>query len=53
MLDETIELLTEQMIESDFEDKKDNNITEIKITKTQLYQFCIRLVKLIREVEQL
>lgn len=51
MLDEAIELLTKQMIENDFKDKSSESHKIVKLTKTQLYQFCIRLVKIIREVE--
>ena len=52
MLDDSIEILTKQMLESVFKDKKNNHKTVIKMTKLELYQFCIRLVKLIKEVEQ-
>lgn len=52
MLDDSIEILTKQMITSAFEEKKNNHKTIIKMTKLQLYQFCIKLVKLIKEVEQ-
>lgn len=52
MLNDTIEILTKQMIENDFKDKSSKTHKIVKLTKTQLYQFCIRLVKIIREVEK-
>ena len=51
MLNETIEILTKQMIEESFEEKKNNQEIVIKMTKTDLYKFCIKLVKLIKEVD--
>jgi len=51
MLNETIELLTKQMIEETFEEKKNNREIVIRMTKTDLYKFCIKLVKLIKEVD--
>lgn len=53
MLEEAIELLTKQMIYENFEAKKDNEEAIIKMTKTELYQFCIKLVKLIKKVEDM
>lgn len=53
MLDDTIELLTKQMIENNFKEQNEKYHKTIKITKTQLYQFCIKLVKLIQKVEKL
>ena len=47
MLDETIKELTKQMIKNKFENKEERYI----ITKTELYNFCIKLVKVIREVK--
>ena len=48
MLDETIEELTKQMIKNRFEDTEEKYI----ITKTELNQFCIKLIKTIREVKE-
>lgn len=53
MLDETIELLTRQMLEDVFNDKKENKQELITMSKTDLYQFCIKLVKLIQQVERM
>lgn len=52
MLDDTVDLLTKQMLKDTFKDKKNDVQATITMTKTQLYQFCIKLVKLIKEVEQ-
>lgn len=46
MLEEVIEELTRMMIKDNFE----NGTKEIKMTKTQLFQFCIKLVKVVRNV---
>lgn len=43
MLDEVIEELTKLMIKDNFE----NGTKEIKMTKTELFQFCIKLVKVV------
>lgn len=48
MLEETIELLTKQMIKDTFENGK----TKITMEKVDLYKFCIKLVKLILRVEK-
>ena len=52
-LDDTIELLTKQMLEDVFKDKKDNKKELITMSKTDLYKFCIKLVKLIQQVEKM
>lgn len=52
-LDDTIELLTKQMLEDVFKDKKENKKELITMSKTDLYKFCIRLVKLIQQVENM
>lgn len=52
-LDDTIELLTKQMLEDVFKDKKENKEKLITISKADLYKFCIRLVKLIQQVENM
>lgn len=52
MLDDTIDILTKQMIENDFNEKINKCHQTVRLTKTQLYQFCIKLVKLIKEVEK-
>lgn len=46
MLDDTIEELTKMMIKDKFE----NSDTYIKMTRTQLFQFCIKLIKVVRNV---
>lgn len=53
MLDDTIELLTKQMLEDVFKDKKENKEKLITMSKADLYKFCIRLVKLIQQVENM
>lgn len=51
ILDDTIELLTKQMLEDVFKDKKENKEEIIRMSKTDLYKFCIKLVKLIQRVK--
>lgn len=53
MLDDTIELLTKQMLEDVFKDRKENKKELITMSKTDLYKFCIKLVKLIQRVEKM
>lgn len=53
MLDETIELLTKQMLEDTFENKKEGKDVTIKMKKSDLYKFCIKLVKLIKSVDEM
>lgn len=53
MLDDTVEVLTKQMLESAFEDKKNKQEAVIKMTKIELYQFCIKLIKVIKETENI
>lgn len=49
MLDEALEVLTEQMIKDNFENK--GNVEEkFIITKQELYKFCIKLIKVVEEV---
>lgn len=52
-LEDTIELLTKQMLEDVFKDKKENKQELITMSKADLYKFCIRLVKLIQQVENM
>lgn len=49
MLDDTLEVLMLQMIKNNFKNK---NINEEKfvITKQELYEFSIKLIKLVKEV---
>ncbi len=53
ILEDTIELLTKQMLEDVFKDKKENKQELITMSKADLYKFCIRLVKLIQQVENM
>ena len=53
MLEETIELLTRQMLEDVFNDKMNNQKTMITISRADLYKFCIKLVKLIKRSEDM
>lgn len=48
MLEDVIELLTVQMLEDLFKNKKEM----ITISKTDLYKFCIKLIKLIKQIER-
>ena len=52
-LEDTIELLTKQMLEDVFKDKKENKQELITMSKTDLYKFCIKLVKLIQQIENM
>lgn len=53
VLDDAIELLTKQMLEDVFKDKKENKKEMITMSKADLYKFCIDLVKLIKRVENM
>lgn len=53
VLDDTIELLTKQMLEDVFKDKKENKKELITMSKADLYKLCIDLVKLIKRVENM
>lgn len=53
MLDDTIEILTKKMLEDKFRDIKENKQEVIMMSKTDLYNFCIKLVKLIQCVENM
>ena len=46
MLDDVVYELTKLMIK----DKLENDSKEIKISKTELFRFCIKLIKLVRRV---
>lgn len=48
MLDDAIELLTKMMIQEDFENKKKKQEPMITMSKTDLYKFCVKLLKLIK-----
>lgn len=52
MLEDVIEILTKQMLKETFEDKKNNTNTKIVMTKVEFYNFCIKLIKVIKEVEE-
>lgn len=53
MLDETIDLLTRQMLEDVFNDKKNKQKQMVTMSKADLYKFCIKLVKLIQRIESM
>lgn len=53
MLEDTIDLLTRQMLEDVFKDKKENKKQMITMSKADLYKFCIKLVKLIQQIENM
>ena len=50
ILEDTIEILTEQLIKDNFQNK---GVKEEKyiITKQDLYKFSIKLIKLVKEVD--
>lgn len=51
ILEDTIEILTKQMIKENFQNKGAKEEKYI-LTKQELYEFSIRLLKLINEVEE-
>lgn len=51
ILDDTIEILTRQMLEDYLKNKKENKEEIIRMSKTDLYKFCIKLVELIQRVK--
>ena len=52
MIAEAIEILTKMLIEESFKNKGKDEETKVVMTKVELYQFCIKLLKLIeREME--
>ncbi len=53
MLDDTIELLTKQMIEQEFKDRELEKVQMITLSKVNLYKFSIKLVKLIKQTESI
>ena len=53
MLDETIELLTKQMLKDVYDNKINNNNPKFVMTKADLYKFCIQLIKLIKRIEEM
>ena len=52
-LEDTIELLTKQMLEDVFKDKNENKQELITMSKVDLYKLCIKLIKLIQRVEKM
>ncbi len=52
MLDEVIEILTKQMLKDTYQDIKYSKDTKIVMTKVEFYNFCIKLIKVIKEVEE-
>ncbi len=49
MLDDTIETLTEQLIEENFKNKG-KEIDKYVISKEDLYKFCIKLIKVVKGI---
>lgn len=49
MLEETLQVLTEQMIKNNFQNKI-NDEKKYIITKQELYEFSIKLIKLVKEI---
>lgn len=53
MLDDTIELLTKQMLEDLFKNKQENKKELITMSKADLCKFCIKLVQLLKQVDEM
>lgn len=53
LLEDTIEELTKQMIEETFDLKDKSKEKVITMKKTDLYKFCIKLIKLIKRVSEM
>lgn len=51
MLDETIEELTKILIKMHFKDKEEKEVEYIKIKRTDLVRFSIKLIKFIKQFE--
>lgn len=51
ILEATIEILTKQMIKDNFQNKGAKEEKYI-LTKQELYEFSIRLIKLVKEAEE-
>lgn len=49
MIEDAIEILTKMMIEDRFKDEKGNRVTKCTLTKTELYTFCIKLLKIVKK----
>lgn len=52
MLDDAIEILTKLLIKTDLNDRKTNHKEMVTMTKVELYQFCIKLLKEIQKYEE-
>ncbi len=52
ILNDAIDILSKDMIKNDLENKKNDKEVYIKIKKTNLYSFCIKLLKLIKEIDE-
>ena len=53
MIQEAIGKITELLIQKDIEVKKNDENEYIKIKRTDLYCFCIKLLKILEEQEEL
>lgn len=51
-LDDIVEELTKLLIKQDFEDKKNNQPKEIKMTQVDLYKLEIKFIKFIKKYLQ-
>lgn len=49
VFDELLEVLTEMMIKNNF-NNHDKNTKKLVMTEQDLFQFCIKLVKMVKEV---
>lgn len=52
MIEETIDILTNQMIKNKFKSNKNDDNQTIVMTKFDLYKFSIKLLKLIKQYEK-
>lgn len=46
MIDEIIEELTKLLVKQDLQDKKNNNVEKITISKVNLLKICIKVLKI-------
>lgn len=53
MIEETIDILTNQMIRDKFKSNKNDDNQTIVMTKFDLYKFSIKLLKLIKQYENM
>lgn len=52
MLDDVIHILTQMMLKESFKEKQNNKSSKLVMSKSELYRFCIKLIKFIKKVEE-